>query len=283
MEPNDRRVLDKIFAVYDSLYEAEKKIADYVIANQIAIIEMTVSQLAAKSKASEATVIRFCKKCGLRGFHDLKITIAKEMVAASQRVTSNNIDPLNIKQSLKNILANKLDELTQTVAMMDEAKIKQILTAIKAARLVQFVAVGNTIPVAMDGAYKLNQIGIGAISNTVFETQLAFGYTLTSQDVVIAISSSGASKRLVTLVQVAKGKGATTIAITNHDSSPLAHICNYHITTATREKLFLDEFSFSRVSAMTVIEILYLLLVAGKDDAYSWVSAHEHSIGDDKV
>ena len=45
----------------------------------------------------------------------------------------------------------------------------------------------------------------------------------------------------------------------------------------------MDEFSFSRVSAMTVIEVLYLLLTSEKRDAYSWISQHEQSIAEDKI
>lgn len=283
MKSKDKGVLDKIFEAYGSFYKAEKKIADYVINNQEKIIEMTVSELAAQSSVSEATIIRFCKKCNLKGFHDLKINIAKEMVDSEGNETSNDIDPGNIGQSLQNILANKIEELKKTISMMDEDIIKKILDTIKNARIVQFAAVGNTIPVALDGAYKFNQIGITSVVNTIWETQLAFAYTLTSQDVVIAISNSGSSKKLLNLIDIAKERNAVTISLTKHESSPLASKCKYQINMASREKLFLDEFSFSRVSAMMVIEILYLLLIADKKDAYNWISRHEQSIADDKV
>ena len=196
MKSKDKSVLDKIFEAYGSLYKAEKKIADYVINNQEKVIEMTVSELTAESNVSEATIIRFCKKCNLKGFHDLKINIAKEMVDSEGKETSNDIDPNNISQSLQNILANKIEELKKTISMMDEEIIRKILNTIKNARIVQFAAVGNTIPVALDGAYKFNQIGIASVVNTIWETQLAYAYTLTSNDVVIAISNSGYSKKL---------------------------------------------------------------------------------------
>lgn len=283
MKSKEKNVLDKIFAVYGSLYEAEKKIADYVINNQQKVIDMTVSELATRSNVSEATIVRFCKKCSLKGFHDLKINIAKEMVNLEDNNISNDLDPNNIGQSLKNILANKIEELKQTISMMDEDVIKEILNVIRNARIVQLVAVGNTIPVALDGAYKFNQIGIASVANPIWETQLAFSYTLTDKDVVIAISSSGSSKKLLTLIDVANEKNATTISITNHENSPLANKSKYQINTATREKLFLDEFSFSRVSAMAVIETLFLLLTAEKRDSYSWISEHEQSMADDKI
>ncbi|AJG97465.2 MULTISPECIES: MurR/RpiR family transcriptional regulator [Clostridium] len=279
----EKSVLDKILCIYKSLHEAEKKIADYIINNKEKVIEMTVSELALESSVSEATIVRFCKKCDLKGFYDLKIKIAKEMVNLKSSNISNELDSNNIMQSLQNILANKIEELKQTISMMNEGNIKRILEAIKGARIVQFAAVGNTIPVAMDGAYKFNQLGISSVTNTIWETQLAFSYTLTKEDVVIVISNSGASKELVALLEIANERQATTISITNHENSPVANKSKYHINTSTREKLFLDEFSFSRVSAMVVIEILYLLLTRDKEDAYNWISQHEQSIAEGKI
>jgi len=279
----EKSVLDKILCVYKTLHEAEKKIADYVINNKEKVIEMTVSELAAQSSVSEATIVRFCKKCDLKGFYDLKINIAKEMVNSKSSKVSNELDSNNISQSLQNILANKIEELKQTISMIREEDIKKILDSIKGARIVQFAAVGNTIPVAMDGAYKFNQLGISSVTNTVWETQLAFAYTLTKDDVVIVISNSGSSKDLVTLLNIANERQATTISVTNHENSPVANTSKYHINTSTREKLFLDEFSFSRVSAMVVIETLYLLLTRDKEDAYNWISQHEQSIAEGKI
>ena len=283
MKEIEKNVLDKILCVYNNLYEAERKIADYVINNKEKIIEMTVSELANQSNVSEATIVRFCKKCELKGFHHLKISIAKEMVNSKESSVSNELDSNNISQSLQNILANKIEELKQTISMMNEAEIKNILCSIKNARIVQFAAVGNTIPVAMDGTYKFNQLGIAAVTNTIWETQLALAYTLDEKDVVIVISNSGSSKKLVTLLEIANERKATTISITNHENSPVANKSKFHINTATREKLFLDEFSFSRVSAMVVIETLYLLLTRERKDAYNWISQHEQSIADDKI
>lgn len=74
--------------------------------------------------------------------------------------------------------------------MIDEKKFKEILHLLKNSRSVQFVAVGNTIPVALDGTFKFNQIGILAVSNTIWETQLAYTYNLTKDDIVIVITNS---------------------------------------------------------------------------------------------
>jgi len=100
--------------------------------------------------------------------------------------------------------------------------------------------------------------------------------------VVLLISNSGFSRRLNTLAQGAKENGSTLVLITNNPDSPLASICDHKIITATREKLLTEEFWFSRVTATAVIEILYLLLRAGKKDAMEHIRRHEEAISSDK-
>ncbi len=275
----EKSVINQICASMDTFFETEKKIGNFIIRHPKEIVDMTVGELAKECQVSEASVSRFCKKIDMKGFHHLKISIAKEMVSQSEDdELSNHISVDDLEQSLKNILANKVAELTQTVSMMNSENLQDILKRINNAHNVLFAAVGNTVPVAMDGAYKLNQIGISAVSTPVWETQLAYSYNLSPDDVVIAISNSGESTGVINILEAAKQKKATTISITNSEKSTIAKISDYHITTATREKLFLDEYRFSRVSATMVIEVLYLFLTSMRKEAYDSIIQHESSI-----
>lgn len=279
-----KSVMDTIHILYDSFFEQEKKIANYIIQNHKAVVNMTIGELAKSCGTSVATVTRFCRKCEVEGFHQLKIELAKEMVeGGTEASVSNHISIADVGQSLQNILANKIEELRQTISLMDEKQLKIILDYIKSARLVQFVAVGNTIPVALDGAYKFNQIGIKAVSGTIWETQLTFSLSLSRDDVMIAISNSGESRQVVKMVQEAKKHGVITVGITNNPNSSVGSSVDYHIQTATREKLFLNEFCFSRVSAMTVIEVLYLFLTVGQERSYERTNYCESLIADEKM
>lgn len=275
----EKSVINQICASMDTFFETEKKIGNFIIHHPKEIVDMTVGELAKECQVSEASVSRFCKKIDMKGFHHLKISIAKEMVSQSEDdELSNHISVDDLEQSLKNILANKVAELTQTVSIMNSENLQDILKRINNAQNVLFAAVGNTVPVAMDGAYKLNQIGISAVSTPVWETQLAYSYNLSPDDIVIAISNSGESTGVINILEAAKQKKATTISITNSEKSTIAKISDYHITTATREKLFLDEYRFSRVSATMVIEVLYLFLTSMRKEAYDSIIQHESSI-----
>lgn len=281
----EKSVLDIICASLDSFFESERKIATYIIQHTAEVVDMTVGELAQACGVSDASVSRFCKKINMKGFHHLKITLAKEISekGIEEEEVSNHISVNDIEQSLKNILANKVTEITQTVSMMDAKQLSEILNKLNMARTVQFFAVGNTIPVAIDGAFKLNQIGIPAVSGTIWETQIGYTYNMTAEDVVIAISNSGESTAVLRALEAAKSAGATTLSITNSEKSSAAQLSDYHITTATREKLFLDGYCFSRVSATTVIEILYLFLTSMRKDAYKSIVRHEQAIAFTKL
>lgn len=281
----EKSVLDIICASLDSFFESERKIGTYIIQHTAEVVDMTVGELAQACGVSDASVSRFCKKINMKGFHHLKITLAKEISekGIEEEEVSNHISVNDIEQSLKNILANKVTEITQTVSMMDAKQLSEILNKLNMARTVQFFAVGNTIPVAIDGAFKLNQIGIPAVSGTIWETQIGYTYNMTAEDVVIAISNSGESTAVLRALEAAKSAGATTLSITNSEKSSAAQLSDYHITTATREKLFLDGYCFSRVSATTVIEILYLFLTSMRKDVYKSIVRHEQAIAFTKL
>ncbi|MBN2930316.1 MAG: MurR/RpiR family transcriptional regulator [Eubacterium sp.] len=281
----EKSVLDIICASLDSFFESEKKIGTYIIQHTAQVVDMTVGELAQACGVSDASVSRFCKKINMKGFHHLKITLAKEISEKGNddKEVSNHISVNDIEQSLKNILANKVTEITQTVSMMDIKQLHEILDKLNSAKTVQFFAVGNTIPVAIDGAFKLNQIGIPAVSGTIWETQIGYTYNMTADDVVVTISNSGESTAVLRALEAARSVGATTLSITNSEKSSAAQLSDYHITTATREKLFLDGYCFSRVSATTVIEILYLFLTSMRKDSYKSIVRHEQAIAFTKL
>ena len=277
-----KSVIGVICSSYDSFFDSEKKIANCIMERKREVVDMTVAELAQASGASDASVSRFCRRCGFKGFHQLKMTLARELSEESQASVGNDISRRDIGQSLQNILANKTEEIRQTVAMMDPENLDRILDIIQKARMVQLVAVGNTIPVALDAAFKFNQLGIPAATGTILETQTAYAFNLGKKDVIIAISNSGVSRRLIRILEGASGNGVTVISITNNPESPVAKLSDYHITTATREKLLREDFLFSRVPATMVIEIHYLLLSVSIRGAEENVRRHETAIMEDK-
>lgn len=61
-----------------ALTGSEKKVADYVLNNYMKVLDCTVTELAEKAGVSDATVVRFCRSAGYKGYQELKINLAQD-------------------------------------------------------------------------------------------------------------------------------------------------------------------------------------------------------------
>ena len=141
-------------------FNAEKRIADYILEDPKRVVDMTSAELAHASSTSEATVTRFCKKLGFENYRMFQLTLARDIVGERQTAEiSYEVRLDNIEQSLQNILANKIGELQATIGAIEPENLKKVLAVLQNAQIIQLAAVGNTSPVALDAAFKLNPPG----------------------------------------------------------------------------------------------------------------------------
>ena len=180
-------------------------------------------------------------------------------------------------------MLSKLEEIKATFHNFDQKELRKIVDAVLDADLIEFGAMGNTVPIALDGTYKFNQLGLHAVTSPIWETQEAFARTLKKGDVFFAFSASGASKHLIRMAEIVKKRGVVTVAVTNQARSPLTEICDHVIITATREHVFYDQVSFTRMAAMAVIDTLFMLLLSTKKDFFENVAEHERSVIEEKL
>ena len=67
---------ETISEAYYSLTAAEKRCADYVLAHQQEAQFLSITELAEVSNVAEATVSRFCRRLGYRGYNAFKLALA---------------------------------------------------------------------------------------------------------------------------------------------------------------------------------------------------------------
>ena len=103
------------------------------------------------------------------------------------------------------------------------------------------------------------------------------------EDVLLVISNSGRSQRLMRITQAAKNRGAYVIAITSDEQSPLARQASYVLRTVNHEALLTTgDFAFSKISAMAIIETLYYFLLPEIEGGREHISRYEELIQPDK-
>lgn len=267
------------------LFDAERRIADYILEHQEEAAHMTLSALAQASGASEATVSRFCKHLGFKSYRLFQISLARDVHERPRPdLASNTVSDQDIAQSLQNIQAVKLSEVSGTIHNIDPEQLRQVLEAIKRAEIIQIASTGNTIPVAMDAAFKFGQLGLRCTMSEISETATTFALTLTERDVLILFSNSGRSKRLQAIARIARELGATIILVTGSRTSLLARYADHLLLTVNRERLLeTGEYPLSRLSSTVVVEVLYHFLLASMPDARARLKRQHDMMMPDKL
>lgn len=275
------KIIDTIYSELSTMSASDQKIAQVVLKQPEQVVNYTISKLATEAGVSDASVTRFCHNLNLTGFHDLKIQLAQN---ATESVSLQNMSRDDASANLELIEKNKVAEIKATLENVTEAKLDRVLRLLTESRIVQVSAEGDTYPVAADAVYKFNQIGLLAIdSGGTIETAIAQTMNLNKKDCLLVISNSGEAAGIIKQIEVAKQKGMQVIAITNRADSPIALLADVHLKTAVRQTVMQSQYYFSRVASMTMIEALYLLLIARDAERVEHIKEHEAIISNQKI
>ncbi|MDO4436996.1 MAG: MurR/RpiR family transcriptional regulator [Coriobacteriaceae bacterium] len=267
-----------------SFHDSEQRIVDFILANTETAPQMTSAQLARASKTSEASVSRFCKRLGFSNFRAFQFSLARDLVARSgdEQVT-REVSLDEFEQSIANIKNAKVREIESTLDALDPETLHTIVDLFAHADLVMFAAVGNTNAVAIDAAIKFGQLGIRSVANTITESSTSLALTMREGDVLVLISNSGKSQRLERILRAAKQSGATVILICGNTNAPLARLSDIVLRTVNYEALLTTvDFTFSKISATLIIEVIYSFLLPHIPGARDSISRYEELIQGDK-
>lgn len=262
----------------------EKRVVDYILAHRAEAPTLTAAQLARKSGTSEASISRFCKHLGFENYRGFQFSLGRDLSRHNGGLDLDGEVSLdNVEGSLRNILATKTGELEATLRGLDAQTVRVVVGLIANAGVVQIAAVGNTNSVAMDATFKFSQLGLRCMTHEVSEIGTGFALTMHPDDLLLVISNSGRSQRLMRLVEAARSRGASVVAITSDEQSPLARMADHVLRTVNHEALLTTgDFAFSKISAMAIVEVIYYFLLPLIEGGREHISRYEELIQPDK-
>ena len=101
MEYYVKSVVPMIESNYDNFTTVEKNIADFFIKNRKKV-DFSAKSVAERLYVSEASLSRFAKKCGYRGYREFVYQYEKTFVEKQESITGNTRMVLNAYQELLN-------------------------------------------------------------------------------------------------------------------------------------------------------------------------------------
>ncbi|MEU0938029.1 MurR/RpiR family transcriptional regulator [Embleya sp. NPDC005971] len=273
--PADSPPLRELVRRASGLSTAEQRVARTVAETPAEVVQMSVSDLAAASQSSVGTVARFCQKLGLRGFHDLKLALARETAPTHRRLAEDVAPGDDAGQIARKVLSGSARALDDAVRAVDAAMVEAVADALLGARRILFAAVGTSAPLAADAAYRLTTLGLDAVFPGDTHLQHVSARTLRPGDVCFAISHTGATRETIAAVRTARTVGASTAVLTSFAGAPIADAADLVLVAGSSETAYRVEAMSSRLVHLALLDALYVTVALRHAPARDALAATE--------
>lgn len=240
----------------DFFTNTEKKIAQYVLENYEEVLNCNITELADKAKVSDASVVRFCRSVGYKGYQEFKVNAARDVLPRDchmDLVLKKEDDPMTICSKVFN---SEISILSRTLEGIDGTIIEKAAELISKAGKVVFFGKGASLLVGKEAVYKLMKIGINAYVYEDMELQLMASSFMGKGDVAIGVSYTGNDCLILQSLQNAKKNGASTVALAGRGKNPISKTADLVIETAAKPTIFQSEQVSTGIAQIAVIDAL---------------------------
>ncbi|OYX59320.1 MAG: RpiR family transcriptional regulator [Micrococcales bacterium 32-70-13] len=253
----------RIRSAMPTLRPSEQPIARLFLDEPESAASLSIVDIAQRCGTSTTSVVRFYKRLGYRRLTDLRLDLAEQTAHERASVSGFAVVSGDIDQSdsladvVTKVARNETLSISDTASNLDLARLQEAVFAIVGARRIDAFGVGASAFVGQDLQQKLSRIGRVALAWTDAHSAWTSAATLDNECVAVAISHSGTTIDTVEYLEVARQRGAKTIALTNFESSPLTAHADIVLTTAARETRFRSAALGSRIAQLMVIDCLF--------------------------
>lgn len=250
----------KLKEMLNSLTSKEKAIAQYIIDHPAETVRLSIGELAETCSTSISTVVRLCKTAGYSGYkefcRDLSIDVAQSPSVSSEEY-GDILSGGSMESIMNAVCSNSVTAIENTMAVLDPAELEKAVSAISAAKRVDFYGIGTSGHVAMDAYNKFVRINKLSMSTSDPHQQVLNASQLAPGDVAVLISYSGDTKDILETADVVKQAGATLISLTRYSKNPLSKMADICLYSSSSEALVRSGAMGSRIGQLTIIDILY--------------------------
>lgn len=227
--------IKQIFAKTASLNGAQKRLGHYLQNDSSALLVSNVRDLAQAVGVSKATVVRFAKSLGYKGFPDFKREIQKEMrgkLRAAARMEETFAEIGDDEDIFAKLIKRDIQLLQETLQAASFPDFHKAVEIIWRAQKVFIIGLNASMALAYLLYFRLVRVKKDArwiflTGGTSLLEQLAF---MNSSDVLIAIDFLQVPREVQAALQHAKKVGAPILGITDFPSSAIAKaadVCLY--------------------------------------------------------
>lgn len=254
---------NKISDVYPNLNKTSKLIADVYFKEPRIFLNKNLQELGTITQTSSASVVRFCRKLGFKGFKDFQIACAQEMPnkqdAMVDTIINTNDEPTSVLYKLQLSLGKNIADIGKTI---DHKSLDAAVDLMRSAQQIYVAGEGASGLAAQDLFYKL--IRSGKNVNFVQSSHIALEQVanINKEDILIVFSYSGLTQEPLLMAKQAQKNNAKIVAVTRIQDSPLKNMADTVITLPSNEKLLRYGAINSLFAEIFASSWLYLSLIS---------------------
>lgn len=242
----DRHVIvdDSTLLTFSGL---DHNVYNAVLRNLATFVDLRVTDLARLAGVSNATVVRFCKKCGYTGFPEFKRAVLTRL---RQERPTGPVPPV-----LEEVLAVTAPESLEALS----GQIARAFELVRWADCMLLLGSGKSGGLASYGAHLFSGLGVASIPITSFPTYAtSMG---TSDTTLLVLSHSGSTPMVYTAMQHLVAGQSKAVAVTANPQSPIGRLANVCVSYPTQTGLSLSTGDLStRFCMLYVLEQLARML-----------------------
>ena len=245
--------------------KGQRIIAKYITESYDKAAFMTANRLGKIVGVSESTVVRFAVELGYDGYPSMQKAMQKMVLnrlTSVQRIGVAN-DRIGNQDVLSTVLQADADKLRQTAEIIDRDAFRLSVNAILQAKRIYVLGVRSAAALASFMGYYLSFMfsNVHIITNSgeseVFEKLVG----IDSEDVVVAFSFPRYSALIAKCAQFCRSAGASVIALTDSELSPLGSASDYVLLAKSDMVSLVD----SLVAPLSIVNALIVALAAKRD------------------
>lgn len=259
-------ILSLLKVMRDTMSKSHKKIADYICEHYDKAAFMTAAKLGEKVGVSESTVVRFATEIGYDGYPEFQHVlreIIKNKLTAVQRmeITSSKFAE---KDVLSTVLSSDIEKLRQTLESVSVSDFTEAVNTICSSKRIYILGARTCFSIANFLGFYLNLMSYDVkliTTNSASETFEQI-FDAGAGDAIIAISYPRYSRRTLNAVKYGSDRGASVIAITDSELSPIYPYADHKIIATSDMSNFVD----SLVAPLSIINAIIVALVMRNEE-----------------
>lgn len=245
---------------YGKLSKGQKLIANYIVENYDRAAFMTAANLGESIGVSESTVVRFANRLGYQGYREFQNDLQeliKNKLTTVQRIHLQESSYKDEENILLKIMEKDMENIKKTVNEIDPNSFEEAVDLVLKGKRIYIIGLRSSSFLAGYLGFYLNFLfdNVKVIDygpNDIFEQLLK----ISSEDVIVVITYPRYSKRIMDVLEYAKGKGTSIITITDSLISPAAHRADVSLIASSEMLSFVD----SLVAPMSLINSFIIAL-----------------------